>query len=256
MRPVARVWVLAVLFFALIVPSRARAFAPPPLPTGAYVVDTAGKLTAADKAYFDAKLSQVAAERGTRIAVFVVDSLGDEPVEDVAIQTAKAWGVGIKGKDNGVLLLVAPNERKVRIEVGKQVEGNLTDLQSNDIIQQMKPALRANDLRGAVDVGTTAIAAAAGGAPVPHAARPQRDGASTRMPVLTLGIPIALILLIMFLRRRGGGGGYGGGGGFMGGGFFGGGGGGGGGFGGGGGGGDGGAGGGGDFGGGGSSDSY
>src|SRR6185436_945485 len=92
---------------------------------------------------------------------FVVGSLEGETIDDIAYKTFNAWGVGQKGKDNGVLLVIAPNERKVRIETGLGVGGALTDLQSNDIIRQViAPKLKDNRFFEAIDQGTNAIAEA------------------------------------------------------------------------------------------------
>jgi uncharacterized protein len=94
------------------------------------VVDTAGALTASEREALDSKLDQVRLQTGLAVVVFYPGSLDGENVEDVAYQAFNQWGVGQKGKDNGVLLVLAKNERKVRIETGKGVGGELTDIQS------------------------------------------------------------------------------------------------------------------------------
>ena len=214
----ARAWLLlgtllALLFAAVFATRVARAFTPPPLPPHGFVVDTAGRLSPSDIRQLEAKLAAVQAETGTRIAVFVVGSLGDEPAEDVAYHTAKAWGVGTKGLDNGVLLLIAPNypagQRKARIEVGKGLEGDLTDLQSNDIVRHtIVPLLKEERVPDAVEAGTDAIVATlAHGAPAsPHAktrAHPAKRGVTGGLlPLIVLGAPIALIALVVFLNMR------------------------------------------------------
>ena len=250
--------VVGALFIALVAFSaRAFAFTPPSL-TG-YIVDTAGKLSAADKRYLDDKLMRIKQSGGPQIAVLVTRSLEGETIEDVSIATARAWKIGSKA-DNGALIVIAPSDRKVRIEVGKHLEGDLTDLESSDIIRhKIGPRLRANDFRGAIEDGADAIATAVThGSPIDaerhakRAAPPERRG-SPLLGLLVFGAPIALIILVVILnRRRGRDGGGDGGGGF----WWGGGGGGWGGGDGGDGGGDSGPSGGGDFGGGGSSDSY
>src|ERR1700679_3844186 len=107
----------------------AFAFTPPAL--HGHVVDTAGALTAEEVAALDAKLDAVRQRSGFAVVAFVVGSLEGEPIDDVAYTTFNTWRVGEKGLDNGVLLVVAPNERKTRIETGKGVGGAPTDLQSN-----------------------------------------------------------------------------------------------------------------------------
>ena len=255
---------LLALVVLLLAPRAAFAAFTPPEFDG-YVVDTAGKLSDADKQAISAKLEAYEKASTNQIAVLVVKSLEGEAIEDVAYRTARAWKVGQKGKDNGVLLVIAPVERKIRIETGKGVGGQLTDLQSNEIIRnKIGPRLKEEKFRQAIDDGVDAIIADLGDPTAPERAA-ARERARNQQPGGTQGprslcasiLPVGIllfILLVIWLARRGGGGRGGGGGGF----FFMGGGGGDGGWGGGGGGdsGGGGFGGGGDFGGGGSSGDY
>jgi uncharacterized protein len=256
---------LLAIVVLLVAPRAAlAAFTPPPFE--GYVVDTAGKLSDADKEAISAKLEAYEKASTNQIAVLVVKSLEGEAIEDVAYHTARAWKVGQKGKDNGVLLVIAPAERKIRIETGKGVGAQLTDLQSNDIIRtKIAPRLKEEKFRAAIDDGVDAIIQDLGdpAAPERAAARERERAKQPARPaakesfcasIIPLGI-LVFILIVIWLARRGGGGGRGGGGPFI----FMGGGGGGGDWGGGGGGGDGGGfsgGGGGDFGGGGSSGDY
>src|SRR5262245_34495816 len=117
---------LAWLWVALPLP--AKAYEPPSL--DGYVVDTAGKLAPQDVDDLDRKLDEVRRTRSVEIVVFLVGSLNGEDIDDVAYDTFNRWGIGQKETDNGVLLLIAPNERRVRIETGRGVGGALTDLQS------------------------------------------------------------------------------------------------------------------------------
>lgn len=207
------------------------AFKPPPL--DGHVVDTAGKLTPADIRYLDAKLAQYRQQTGFAIVAFVVGSLEGEAIEDVGYAVGNAWHVGEKGKDNGVLLIIAPNERKVRIETGRGVGGAITDLQSNDIIREViAPLLRQERFRDAVDQGTSAIAKALSGtAPDNPRERPRgKVGQPQQKPVPILPIAIGIVVVIflaivsptfrsilfwflagLFSGGRGGGGGGGGG---------------------------------------------
>ena len=159
------------LVVGLFAPLVALAYVPPPI--RGHVNDLAGKLTAADVAALDAKLSAVRKQTGHEIVVFLPHTLGGETVEDVAYGTFNTWKVGQKGADDGVLLVIAPAERKVRIETGKGVGGVLTDLQASDIIRKdIAPSLKQERFREAVERGTDAIVAAlgkAGAAPPPRA---------------------------------------------------------------------------------------
>src|SRR5580704_17753715 len=125
------------------------------------VTDTAGVLDDATKAELGAKLYAIRDQTSYEVTVFVCGSLAGESIDDVAFETYNTWKLGQVGKDNGVLLVVAPNERRDRIEVGKGVEGALTDLETDDIRRNViEPRLKAGDLAGALDAGTSAIARA------------------------------------------------------------------------------------------------
>ncbi len=105
----------------------------PPL-TGR-VVDDAHLLTPAGKAAIESDLKALEAKSSDQLVVFTTNSLQGYPIEDFGYQLGRAWGIGQKGTNNGVLLIVAPNERKVRIEVGRGLEPQLTDLMTKLIIQ-------------------------------------------------------------------------------------------------------------------------
>ena len=242
----------------------AWAFTPPP--NDGPVTDAAGKLSPEDKQSLDAKLRAYKDSSGNEITYFVAASLNGEDIADVAYDTARAWQLGTKEKEKDVLVVIAPNERRVRIETAKGAGGDLTDIQTQQIQQQvLNPRLKENDFRGAIDQSSDAIIAALGDA---GTAKPRRNEEAAD-PVSTFVIILVIVFVIyLAIKLRGIGGGRGGGGGpfwFGGGGFGGGFGGGGGGFGGFGGGGGGGSwggggggwgGGGGGWGGGGSSSSY
>jgi uncharacterized protein len=219
----------------------------PPLLEG-HVTDLTRTLDENQKRTLDGQMANLDQASTVEIAVLILGSLNGEAIEDVGYATANAWKLGKGGKDNGVLLVIATGDRRVRIEVGKGLEGQLTDLQANDIIhQKINPELKQGKLFEGVEAGVMAIAsAAAGHYVVTGAASPMHSSGSVPLPITILGV-ILIVFVIWVLRRMGGGGYWGGGGGFGGGG---------GGFGGGGGDGGGFSGGGGSFGGGGSSDSY
>lgn len=106
-----------------------------PKPVG-FVNDFAHVLTADQAKNLESRLRSYRDSTGIELAVVTVSSLGDMPIEDYASKLFTQWGIGEKGKDNGVLMLLAPTERKVRIEVGYGLEPDLTDSTSGNIIQQ------------------------------------------------------------------------------------------------------------------------
>jgi uncharacterized protein len=191
----------------------ALAFEPPPL--HGYVVDAAGVLTPEQKYRLETKLGSERERTGFAVVVFLPASLEGESVEDVAYTTAKTWGVGDKDKDNGVVLVVATKERKIRIETGKGVGGSLPDVACWHIIRDViAPRMKKGDTFDAVDEGTSSIlrALTSGGRdlPAPSADPPGQVG----MPreIIGMGIVFVCMILAFFLTRKGGGGSSGSGG--------------------------------------------
>jgi uncharacterized protein len=142
-----------------------RAFAAdlkfPPL-TGR-VVDDAGILSASTKRALDEMLAQHERTTTQQVVVVTLDSLQGHAIEDYGYQLGRAWGIGQKGKNNGALLIVAPHERKVRIEVGYGLEGQLTDATSRVIIENyITPQFHSGDFNAGVLDGTAAILRALG----------------------------------------------------------------------------------------------
>jgi len=107
---------------------------------------------------------------GNQIAVLTVSTLGGESIEEYATAVFDAWKLGQKGKDNGVLIIVAPSERRMRIEVGYGLEAKLTDLLAGRIIRNiMTPRFKAGDYDGGVKEGVKAVITALEGGEVPEA---------------------------------------------------------------------------------------
>ncbi len=151
----AAVFLIVLLFAGLV-----RAGYTPPRIQG-YVTDTAGVLTPETTQHFDKKLAEYKLCSKNHVAVFITKSLEGNTIEDVAHAAFQTWHIGEAKKDNGVLLVIAPDERKVRIETGRGVEGALTDLQANDILRQhVSPHMKESNFDAAVDDGTSAIGAA------------------------------------------------------------------------------------------------
>jgi len=128
----------------------------PPL-TGR-VVDEAGLLTGDDRRALEADLGALEAKSTDQLVVYTTRSLQGYPIEDFGYQLGRAWAIGQKDKNNGVLLIVAPNERKVRIEVGRGLEPLLTDAMSNIIINgAILPRFRSGDYAGGIKEGVKGI---------------------------------------------------------------------------------------------------
>src|SRR5215211_819450 len=144
---------------ALLVPALASAQPQPAFPplTGR-VVDAANILKQEDRAAIEGKLKAHEDRTTDQVVVATIPSLGGTSVEDYANRLFRHWALGQKAKNNGVLLVVAPNERKVRIEVGYGLEGALTDALTKVIIATaMAPKFKQNDFPGGLNAGVDAV---------------------------------------------------------------------------------------------------
>ena len=187
-----------------------------PDPTG-YVVDEAGVVDDAAERDISARLAAFeASSGGTQVAALVVSSIGDDDIADYANDVFDCWGIGEEGGDTGVLLVVAMEQRRLRIEVGRGLEGDLTDVEAADVVRDVvAPRMRAGDVSAGVRDGVLAIVRALGGdagapAPAPVASRP---GGATGPGVGFLAVVAFVILASIMGRGRGGRGGPGAGGG-------------------------------------------
>jgi uncharacterized protein len=124
-----------------------------------YVNDFAGVLSAPAKEKLAALCAEVDRKAGAQIAVVTVSSLGSEPVEQFSLDLATQWGIGPKQQARGVLILIAPNDRKYRVEVGYGLEAILPDGKVGGFGREMVPLLQRNDYGGAVTLLTERIAA-------------------------------------------------------------------------------------------------
>jgi len=141
----------------LLAASTARAEPTFPALTGR-IVDEAGLLTPEARAAIETQLADLEQKSTDQLAVVTVRSLQDYPIEDYGYQLGRKWGIGQKGKDNGALLIVAPNERKVRIEVGRGLEPTLTDAMSKLIIENaIIPEFRRGDYAAGIQAGVRDI---------------------------------------------------------------------------------------------------
>ncbi|HYC82988.1 MAG TPA: TPM domain-containing protein, partial [Candidatus Paceibacterota bacterium] len=148
---------------AFLIPALVAAYISPGEPTG-YVSDFAGILKAEDRASMEAKLESFEASTGNEIAVVTVTSLGGDTIENYAVELFEEWGIGKEREDNGVLMLVALEEREMRIEVGYGLEGALTDAQSYWIINnELKPAFQRGDYAAGINAGVDKVIAATQG---------------------------------------------------------------------------------------------
>ena len=149
----AAVAVLLLLLTALL-GDPAFAVAPSFPPLTGRIVDQANILSAADRAEIETTLKALDAKATDQLVVVTVSSLEGYPIEDYGYQLGRFWKIGQAGTNNGVLLIVAPNDKKVRIEVGRGLEPIMTDTMSKIIIDNaILPAFRRGDFPGGIKAG-------------------------------------------------------------------------------------------------------
>ena len=135
---------------------------------GARVTDLTGTLTAGQQAALEQKLSAFESAKGSQLAVLIVPTTQPEEIEQYSIRVVDAWKLGRKGVDDGALLLVAKDDHKVRIEVGRGLEGVLTDALCNRILDEtVKPAFRQGNFYGGIDAGLDQMMKVIQGEPLP-----------------------------------------------------------------------------------------
>ncbi len=172
-----------------------------PLSIIGHISDDAGLLSPAQRTELEALLDAHQRATTNQIAVVTVKSLNGRPISDFGYQLGREWGIGTKEKNNGVMLLVAPNEREVRIEVGYGLEGILTDAESKMIIENIIiPSFKRNEMGEGVVLGAKGIVAALGGE-LKAAPENQDDG----LPVSPLFILCVIAFIIFSFFSRGGG---------------------------------------------------
>jgi uncharacterized protein len=123
-----------------------------------YVNDYAGMISPSAKSKIEEELRAFEQSDSTQIVILTVPSLGGKNIEEFSIKVAEAWKIGQQVKDNGVLFIVSKQDRKIRIEVGRGLEGKLTDLMAGRIIDQViKPRFKQGDFDGGFITGTSAL---------------------------------------------------------------------------------------------------
>lgn len=141
----------------LLIPAIVFAYQNPGTPTG-FVNDFAGIFTAEQKQSLETKISNFEKDTSNELSVVTIPNLGGDTIENFAVKLFQDWGIGKKNKDNGILLLIARDDRQMRIEVGYGLEGALTDAQSFWIIQNvLKPSFQSGDYYGGINGGVDSI---------------------------------------------------------------------------------------------------
>ena len=164
------------------------------------VVDQARVLSQSTKDELETLLATHENNTTNQVVVVTIESLGNAQIEEYSIELARRWGIGQKGKDNGVVLVVAPNDKQVRIEVGYGLEGTLTDALSSSIINYyIIPEFKKGDIQNGIKMGTQKIIALLDG---DEGVKEEIEAKSDyEMPIAVYGIigGIAMIFASAFL---------------------------------------------------------
>lgn len=185
--------------FLLAAPLSAADF---PAPVG-YVNDFAGLFSESFRQDMETDLSAFEQATGAEIAVVTVDNLGDTYLEDYAVRLFEEWGIGKKGQDNGLLLLIAEQERQIRIEIGYGLEPKITDAAAGRIIRdRISPAFKEGDYERGVRQGIEGIKSVVRDEDTPSLVSEEqvKDAVESFMPLVVFGI-IALSYLSAFWAR-------------------------------------------------------
>ena len=210
-------WLAAALWLgALLSPvvALAQAAAPAPMALRQHVTDLTGTLNSAELSQLESQLAALEQRKGAQLAVLVVPTTGDEPIEQYALAVAEKTKLGRKDPDDGLLLLVAKDDHRARIEVGYGLEGAVTDALASRIIREyLAPKFRANDYYGGLQDAVAMLVKLVDGEPLPAPMAPGPEGQASS-PLLfaaMVGLFVGLFagatrVRPVFLRRIGAGG--------------------------------------------------
>lgn len=181
-----------------------------PKPQG-HVNDFAGVMASDTRRTLENTLRDLAAQTGAEIAVVTLPSLNDEPIENVAVDLFKEWGIGKKGSDNGLLFLIAPTDHKVRIETGYGLEPILPDAATGRVLDTyVIPEFKKGDVNAGILHGTQALVRILAAhfklnpdemAPAPKIPPPPQADPPTPWFVKLLKIAFVIFLIFLFIRH-------------------------------------------------------
>lgn len=161
----------------------------------ARVTDLTGTLTPAQTARIEQQLQALEQRKGSQIAVLIVPTTQPEAIEQYSMRVAEAWKLGRKGVDDGALLLVAKNDRALRIEVGYGLEGVIPDAVAKRVIAEIiVPYFQKNDFAGGIEAGVAQLIKLVDGEPLPPPAKSSRQNNGDPMGVLFIAAIAAVVV--------------------------------------------------------------
>lgn len=194
--------ILLITAFFFVYVSRSVALDVPPL-TG-YVNDYGGMLSPQVKSQIESELSAFEKTDSTQVVILTIPSLEGAVLEEFAIKAGEAWKIGQKGKDNGVIIVVSKGDKKIRVEVGRGLEGKLTDLMAGRIIDLViKPRFKRGDYDGGLHAGVAAIIDATRGEFKAEPSRRQQKRGSSSIVTFLIFAAVAVVVLGSISRPLG-----------------------------------------------------
>ncbi len=169
------------------------------------VTDLTATLDTSQIQALDTRLAAFEAAKGAQVVVLILPTTQPEGIEQFAIRVADVWKLGRKGVDDGVLLLVAKDDRKLRIEVGYGLEGALTDAAAKRIVAEIiSPAFKRGEFYAGIDAGVSAILGVVEGEPLPQPTQRSAQGGSAETDSFSqmLGIGFVIFMLGNILLRQ------------------------------------------------------
>jgi uncharacterized protein len=209
-RAAAQLVLAALCLFAAVTATWAQDVLPVP-PLSGRVVDQTGTLNAAQSSALMGKLASIEQTLGSQVVVLVVPTTQPEDIASYAQRVGDAWKIGRREVGDGLLIVVAKNDRKVRIEVAKTLEGAIPDLMAKRIInEQITPAFKAGDFAGGLNAAVDAVAARIRGEGLPEPQKTAPSGGSFGFDMglegwltfLFIGVPIGGAVLTSMLGRK------------------------------------------------------
>ncbi len=166
----------------------------------ARVTDQTATLSVAEQAALDGRLADLEARKGSQIAVLILPTARPESIEQFSLRVAEAWKLGRKGVDDGILLLVAKDDREVRVEVGYELEGAIPDATANRVIDEfILPRFREGDYAGGINAGVDRLIGLVDGEPLPE---PEASRAPDARLANVLPVVFILSLVVGNVLRR------------------------------------------------------
>ena len=198
----------ALLWWALA--AHAQPLAPIP-PLSGRVIDQSGTLSSAQQGALTEKLAAIEAKRGSQIVVLIVPTTQPEDIASYGYRVADAWKIGRRDVGDGIVVIVAKNDRRINIEIAKALEGAIPDVLAGRIIaEQIKPAFKADDYAGGLNAAIDRLDKAIGGEALPAPSRGAQKPSSNRggfdfqdlAIFLFVGVPILGAILTGVLGRK------------------------------------------------------